>query len=117
MNLIHTTNVTADLAYEVQSQPRVEIPLQDKIRISLDAIKQQIIEGKHPCCSYSGGKDSSVTLNLAITAIRELKNEGVIVPTLHIIHSDTALKIQLSQPITANKSNVFAATESALEFH
>lgn len=92
MNLIHTTNVTADLAYEVQAQPRVGIPLQDKIRIALDAIKQQIIEGKHPCCSFSGGKDSSVTLNLAITAVRELKSEGVKVPTLHIIHSDTGVE-------------------------
>lgn len=37
-------------------------------------------------------QDSSVCLNLAITALRELKAEGIDVPTLHLVHSDTGVE-------------------------
>lgn len=64
---------------------------EDKVAGALSAIKLQVLAGRHLVVAWSGGKDSSVTLNLAFTALRQLKSEGVAVPTLHVIHSLTKL--------------------------
>lgn len=40
-------------------------------------------------CSF--GKDSSVTLALALRAMDELQREGIQVPELHVLTSDTRI--------------------------
>lgn len=69
-----------------------DLPLAEKVAIALGAIKAQVLAGRTPVVAWSGGKDSSVTLNLAITALREMKAEGFEVPTLHVMHSDTLIE-------------------------
>ncbi|WP_236043016.1 phosphoadenosine phosphosulfate reductase family protein [Pseudomonas arcuscaelestis] len=70
----------------------VELSFDQKVVAAITAIKQQVLAGRHLVVAWSGGKDSSVTLNLAFTALRELKAEGVEIPTLHCIHSDTRME-------------------------
>lgn len=70
----------------------VERSFDEKVAIAIAAIKAQVLVGRHPVVAWSGGKDSSVTLALAFAAFRELIAEGVAVPTLHIIHSDTLIE-------------------------
>lgn len=70
----------------------VERSFAEKVTIAIAAIKAQVRIGRHPVVAWSGGKDSSVTLALAFAAFRELIAEGVTVPTLHIIHSDTLIE-------------------------
>lgn len=72
--------------------PMVEMSFDDKVASSVNAIKQQVLSGRHIAVAYSGGKDSSCTLNLAFTALRELKEDGVAIPMLHLVHSDTKLE-------------------------
>ena len=69
-----------------------KVPLSDKIRIAIDAIKRELKQGFHPLVSVSFGKDSSVTLSLTLQAVSELQAEGFNVPTLHVLHSDTKLE-------------------------
>lgn len=70
----------------------VERSFDEKVAIAIAAIKAQVLVGRHPVVAWSGGKDSSVTLALAFAAFRELIAEGMTVPTLHIIHSDTLIE-------------------------
>ncbi|WP_323601093.1 phosphoadenosine phosphosulfate reductase family protein [Pseudomonas putida] len=71
--------------------PVKEKTFEDKVHDAIAAIKQQVIDGRHLVVAWSGGKDSSVTLNLAFTALRELKADGIEIPTLHAIHSRTGI--------------------------
>ncbi|MDH1930472.1 phosphoadenosine phosphosulfate reductase family protein [Pseudomonas sp. GD03696] len=71
--------------------PVKEKTFEDKVQDAIAAIKQQVIDGRHLVVAWSGGKDSSVTLNLAFTALRELKADGIEIPTLHAIHSRTGI--------------------------
>ncbi|MGE8063910.1 phosphoadenosine phosphosulfate reductase family protein [Pseudomonas sp. NPDC089569] len=70
----------------------VEMSFEEKVASAVEAIKQQVREGRHPLVAWSGGKDSSVLLNLTFTALREMKAEGYEVPTLHLLHSDTKME-------------------------
>lgn len=70
-----------------------EKTLAEKIAGAVDAVKRVVRAGKQPVVAWSGGKDSSVTLNIAFTAIRELATEGFAVPTLNVMHSDTLIAI------------------------
>lgn len=81
-----------ELSPSVVLAPAVEVSFEQKLFNSVSAIKQQVMEGRHLVVAWSGGKDSSVTLNLAFTALRELKAAGVSFPTLHVIHSNTKLE-------------------------
>ncbi|MBF3053149.1 phosphoadenosine phosphosulfate reductase family protein [Pseudomonas aeruginosa] len=72
--------------------PVMDLTFDDKVKAAVEAIKQQVREGRHPCLAYSGGKDSSCCLNLTFTALRELKAEGFAVPTLHVVHSNTGVE-------------------------
>jgi 3'-phosphoadenosine 5'-phosphosulfate sulfotransferase (PAPS reductase)/FAD synthetase len=70
-----------------------KLTLDQKIRGAIDAIKAQVIEYKrYLAVAWSGGKDSSVTLNLTFTALRELKAEGHCLPMLFVAHSDTRME-------------------------
>ncbi|WP_282410350.1 phosphoadenosine phosphosulfate reductase family protein [Pseudomonas sp. PS02303] len=69
-----------------------EKTLTEKIAGAVDAVKRVVRAGKQPVVAWSGGKYSSVTLNIALTAIRELATEGFAVPTLNVMHSDTRME-------------------------
>ncbi|MFW4982381.1 phosphoadenosine phosphosulfate reductase family protein [Pseudomonas aeruginosa] len=71
---------------------RTEKTLAEKIAGAVEAVKRVVRAGKQPVVAWSGGKDSSVTLNIAFTAIRELATEGFAVPTLNVMHSDTRME-------------------------
>lgn len=72
--------------------PVVELGRSEKVAIAITAIKAQVTAGRYPICMWSGGKDSSVTVSLALMAMRELVEEGCTVPTLHVCHSDTLME-------------------------
>ncbi|HBO7965313.1 TPA: phosphoadenosine phosphosulfate reductase family protein [Pseudomonas aeruginosa] len=70
----------------------VDLTFDEKVKAAVEAIKQQVREGRRLVVAWSGGKDSSVTLNLAFTALRDLIAKGHSVPALHVIHSNTGLE-------------------------
>ena len=70
----------------------VDLTFDEKVKAAVEAIKQQVREGRRLVVAWSGGKDSSVTLNLAFTALRDLIAEGHSVPALHVIHSNTVIE-------------------------
>lgn len=119
--LINVTNLNSPVqvslfdpaAPEVMNNKPSALSLPEKIAGAVAAIKAQVMLGRSCASAWSGGKDSSVTLNLAITALRELKNEGVDVPTLHVVHSDT----QVENPvITAyNKRQIRSIEKYSLD--
>lgn len=76
----------------VTPAPVVELSRSEKVAIAIAAIKAQVLAGRYPVAMWSGGKDSSVTVSLALMAMRELIAEGVAVPTLHVCHSDTLME-------------------------
>lgn len=82
------------LAQAVELVPVAANPLTmlEKVAVSVSAIKAQVLAGRHLSVAWSGGKDSSVTLSIALMAMRELIAEGVRVPTLHVCHSDTRME-------------------------
>lgn len=70
----------------------VEMSRSEKVAVAIEAIRAQVLAGRYPAVMWSGGKDSSVTVSLALMAMRELIAEGVAVPTLHVLHSDTLME-------------------------
>lgn len=84
--------------------PAVDVSFEEKMLGAVAAIKQQVLDGRHLLICWSGGKDSTVTLNLAFTALRELQAEGAAFPTLHVLHSRT----KLDNPVveTYNKGQI-----------
>lgn len=77
---------------KISPAPIAEVTLNEKVAIAIAAIKAQVHAGRHCCVGYSGGKDSSVTLALALRAMRELIDEGVQVPTLQVVHANTLME-------------------------
>lgn len=73
-------------------QQASSLPLAEKVAGAVAAIKAQVMLGRSLVVAWSGGKDSSATLNLAITALRELKAAGTETPMLHVVHSDTQVE-------------------------
>ncbi|HBO2935066.1 TPA: phosphoadenosine phosphosulfate reductase family protein [Pseudomonas aeruginosa] len=97
MGMQQTSLQLADLTNPVQAQavvsgPIQELTLTEKVAIAVEAVKAQILAGRHPSVAWSGGKDSSVTLAITLMAYRELMAAGVSVPTLHVCHSDTKIE-------------------------
>jgi len=97
MGMQQTTIVLFDVTdnggvQTVTPAPVVELSRSEKVAIAIAAIKAQVLAGRYPVAMWSGGKDSSVTVSLALMAMRELIAEGVAVPTLHVCHSDTLME-------------------------
>lgn len=98
--LINTTslNVTGQNALFSPAETHAVIEsvpsrsFEEKVASAVASIKAQVMLGRTLVVAWSGGKDSSVCLNLAITALREMKEEGIKVPTLHLVHSDTGVE-------------------------
>lgn len=76
----------------IAAEPAVSRSFAEKVAVAVAAIKTLILAGRHLSVAWSGGKDSSVTLSLALMAMRELIAEGVSVPVLHVCHSDTLME-------------------------
>ncbi|HDS1721758.1 phosphoadenosine phosphosulfate reductase family protein [Pseudomonas putida] len=72
--------------------PVVELSMMEKVVIAVQAIKAQVLAGRHLSVAWSGGKDSSVTLSIALMAMRELIAEGISVPTLNLCNADTRME-------------------------
>ncbi|PWD01983.1 phosphoadenosine phosphosulfate reductase family protein [Pseudomonas amygdali] len=86
-------DVTENVTFEnAATAPILELSMMEKVAIAVQAIKAQVLAGRHLSVAWSGGKDSSVTLSIALIAMRELIAEGVSVPTLNICHSDTLME-------------------------
>lgn len=97
MGMQQTSLQLADLTNPVQAQavvsgPIQELTLTEKVAIAVEAVKAQVLAGRHLSVAWSGGKDSGVLLSLVLMAYRELIDEGVSVPTLHVCHSDTKIE-------------------------
>jgi len=93
------TTLILDTASEVEAKmlspsavPASALPLDEKVAIAITAIKAQVLAGRHLAVAWSGGKDSSVTLAITLLAVRELMSEGVQVPTVHVVHSNTLME-------------------------
>lgn len=90
---IELIDVTTQVAvHEVAPAPVQQLNLTAKVALAVKAIKAQVLAGRHLSCAFSGGKDSSCTLAIALMAMRELIDEGVSVPTLNVCHSDTKIE-------------------------
>lgn len=95
-------DVTETVAFEnAAPAPVLELSMMEKVAIAVRAIKAQVLAGRHLSVAWSGGKDSSVTLSIALIAMRELIAEGVSVPTLNICHSDTLIVTRSSRLTTS----------------
>lgn len=95
-------DISEPVAFEnAAPAPFVELSLEEKVAQAVRAIKAQVLAGRHLSVAWSGGKDSSVMLAIALMAMRELIAEGIQVPTLNVCHSDT--KIENPVVATYNK--------------
>jgi 3'-phosphoadenosine 5'-phosphosulfate sulfotransferase (PAPS reductase)/FAD synthetase len=97
MGMQQTTIALVDVTHQgavqtITPAPVVEMTRNEKVAVAIAAIKAQVLAGRYVSVMWSGGKDSSVTLALALMAMRELVAEGVKVPTLHCCHSDTKME-------------------------
>jgi 3'-phosphoadenosine 5'-phosphosulfate sulfotransferase (PAPS reductase)/FAD synthetase len=92
LNQAIQTGLFEELQPVVVLGPVVEMSFDEKVLRAVDAIKQQVRAGRHLLVAWSAGKDSSCVLNLAFTALIELKAEGVDIPMLHVIHSNTKME-------------------------
>ena len=101
---IALTDVTDHGAVQTVTPVQVaEMSRSEKVAIAIAAIKAQVLAGRTVSVMWSGGKDSSCTLALALMAMRELVEDGVAVPTLHCLHSDTFIAIRLSSDTTKGR--------------
>lgn len=74
--------------FDVEPEPSFE----EKVAGAVEVIKRQILAGRRLVVACSFGKDSSVTLSLALAAMRDLRASGAAVPELHVMNSDTLLE-------------------------
>lgn len=72
--------------------PVKEPSFDEKVVNAVEVIKSLIRAGKRVVAATSFGKDSSVVLALTLRAMEELKVEGVEVPELHVLNSDTLVE-------------------------
>lgn len=87
----------------------IGLTLDDKIAGAVEVIKKHIREGKLLVVACSFGKDSSVTLALALMAMKALRAQGIAVPELQVMHSDTLME---NPVVHAYSRNEIAALKS-----
>ncbi|WP_415912435.1 phosphoadenosine phosphosulfate reductase family protein [Neptuniibacter sp. QD37_11] len=70
------------------------LDIEDKAKASMDVIKHYLAEGYALCVAWSGGKDSSVMLMLALNAMREFVEEHGLsrCPQMVVLHGDTLVE-------------------------
>lgn len=70
-----------------------ELPLAGLLTHEASAVVAGLLRAGHPLlCAYSGGKDSTVVLALALNAARGLKYQGFEVPPIIVTHGDTGIE-------------------------
>lgn len=69
--------------------PQKDLTFEEKVELAVSTIKIQMKSVFISSLAFSAGKDSSLTLALALRALEELKDEGYTSATLHIMHSNT----------------------------
>lgn len=77
-----------------EAQP-TEFPADDidaMIARAEGTLMRVLASGRSAACAYSGGKDSSVVLNLLLSAAVKLKATGVNLPTIAVLHGDTLVE-------------------------
>ena len=74
------------------ASPIIERSFAEKVDEAIAVIKSLILAGKRLIVASSFGKDSSVTLAIALKAMEQLKAEGFEVPELQVLNSDTLLE-------------------------
>lgn len=90
-----------------------EQPFEQKVEGAVATIKRQILAGRRLVVACSFGKDSSVTLSLALTAMRELRDAGAAVPELHVMNSDTLLENPVVHAYTRQEIRALEAYAAA----
>ena len=66
--------------------------IESKIARAKAILKSVLLDGHPLCVSFSAGKDSSATLNLALTAATELQRAGCNIPPIVIAHANTGVE-------------------------
>lgn len=68
------------------------LPYEDKLRTAIDSYIKLLEKGVPLSFAYSGGKDSSVALDIGFRAILEFKAAGGEVPPFAVLHGNTLLE-------------------------
>lgn len=70
-----------------------DLPQDVRLRVDAEAVIARLLHEGHPLfVAYSGGKDSTTLLSLALNAAALLRATGVEVPPLIITHGDTGIE-------------------------
>lgn len=72
--------------------PYDEVELDEKVSQCIGVIERYMRDDYCITLAYSGGKDSSVMLDLTLRALADLVKRGVSVNTLHVMNSNTGLE-------------------------
>lgn len=81
-----------------------ELPVLDILEHEATSVISDLLRAGHPLlCAYSGGKDSTVVLALALNAARRLKEQGHEVPPIIVTHGDTGIENPSVAALAANE--------------
>ena len=69
----------------------VSVPIEERIEQAINAIQQLFARGVVPCVAFSGGKDSTALLMLAIMAAERAVEAGL-KPILWVLNTDTGVE-------------------------
>lgn len=81
-----------------------ELPVVEVLEYEATSVIEGLLRAGHPLlCAYSGGKDSTVVLALALNAARRLKEQGHEVPPIIVTHGDTGIENPSVSALAANE--------------
>ena len=80
------TTRPADDAFDIS-----QLSTADKTERAVDGISRLLRANRPLAVAYSGGKDSSVMMALALEAARRCKEEGVVLPPILVTHARTGI--------------------------
>jgi 3'-phosphoadenosine 5'-phosphosulfate sulfotransferase (PAPS reductase)/FAD synthetase len=77
-----------------------DLPQERLLQVQSESAIARLLQAGHPLLiAYSGGKDSTAVLTLALNAARELKRAGHSVPRIIITHGDTGIENPLVEAL------------------
>lgn len=79
-------------ALDLKRLPEFGRPTAEKIDRATSALKAVLRAGRPLAVAYSGGKDSTCALSLALNAAAELKAEGASLPPIIVTHANTGIE-------------------------